>query len=154
MRIVFQAKKGLDQVYQSQLRLSLLNYLDTRELTAALNDGTIIIDSSCGSPQVILGDGSGNTSWIEQNRPNPFGVSIGKGQTEIHYDVAKDDAVVTIRILDATGREVARPIDAQPHAVGFYDLKLDATQFQSGTYIYEFTVTGQRPMIRKMIVAD
>lgn len=154
MRIVFQAKKDLDQVYQSQLRLSLLNYLDTRELTAGLNDGTIIIDSSCGSPQILVGESAGGSSWIEQNRPNPFGVSIGSGQTEIHYDVAKNDAIVTIRVLDATGREVARPVDSKSHAVGMYKLTLDAAQFGAGTYIYELSVAGSKPMIRKMIVAD
>jgi hypothetical protein len=135
--------------------LTLLDYLDTRELVAALNDGTIIIDSSCGSPQIIAGDRSmTSTSWIEQNRPNPFGVSLGSGSTNIHYDIARDDAQVTIRVLDATGREVMRPLDQRTHSKGIYTLSIGASQLGSGTYFYEFSVTGEKPIVRKMIVED
>jgi hypothetical protein len=155
MRIVFRAKKDLDHTAQSQLRLTLLNYLDTRELVAALNDGNIVIDSSCGASQIIAGAGKpSGTSSIEQNHPNPFGSKIGNGQTEFTYDISNDDAVVTLRIMDASGREVARPIDGRTHAKGLYQMKLDASQFGSGTYFYEFSVQGEKPTIRKMIIAE
>ncbi len=155
LRIVFQAKKDLDRTAQTPLRLTLLNYLDTRELVAAMNDGNIVIDSSCGASQIIAGDGAPNgSSSIQQNHPNPFGVRTGRGQTDILYDVSSDDAIVTIRVMDATGREVARPIDSRSHAKGIYELRLDAAQFGSGTYFYEFNVVGQKPMVRKMIVSD
>ncbi|HET6513199.1 MAG TPA: T9SS type A sorting domain-containing protein, partial [Candidatus Kapabacteria bacterium] len=155
LRIVFQAKKDLTQTAQSALRLTLLNYVDTRELIADMSDGIIIIDSSCGSPQIIAGNGGpAGTSYVMQNHPNPFGFRTGSGQTDILYDVSTNDAVVTIRVIDATGREVARPIDGRPHAQGIYQLTLDAAQFGSGTYFYEFIVVGQKPMVKKMIVAD
>lgn len=155
MRIVFRAKKDLDHTAQSSLRLTILNYLDTKELVAALNDGTIIIDSSCGSTQLIAGDRMpAGTSSIQQNHPNPFGVRIGQGQTHIIYDVASEDALVTIRVMDASGREVARPIDNRTHAKGIYELRLDASQFGSGSYFYELSVPGEKPVVRKMVISD
>lgn len=155
LRIVFQAKKDLQQTTESPLRLTLLNYLDTRELVASMDDGTIVIDSSCGASQIIAGDGApAGTSSIQQNHPNPFGVKLGNGQTNILYDVSSEDAVVTIRVLDASGREVARPVDSKAHAKGIYELRLDAAQFGSGTFFYEFNVLGQKPVVRKMIISD
>lgn len=153
MRFIFQAKKDLDKTAQSPLRLVDLKYPDTREVVAALNDGIIIIDSSCGATQLTIGS-EVMTSFISQNTPNPFGGSTGSNRTTIPMIIAKDDTEVTIRILDATGREMLRPVDAQRYNKGAYEVHVDAASLGSGTYIYEFSASGQIPVTKKMSVRD
>jgi len=52
--------------------------------------------------------------------PNPFGASTGNNETQIPFDIGADNTAVTIRILDVSGKEIARPIDNQIFGQGRY----------------------------------
>lgn len=153
LRFVFEARKDLVGTAQSPLHLLGLEYNDTREAVAELNDGAIIIDSSCGSTHVV-DKGSFHASFIQQNNPNPFGASIGSDHTVIPYEVGFDGVEVSIRILDNAGRQMLSPLENKPHNKGQYQLKIDAKDLSPGIFFYEFRVKGSQPVFRKMVVAE
>jgi hypothetical protein len=153
LRFIFQAKKDLDRTTQTPLRLLDMAYPDTREVVAAVGDGVIIIDSSCGATHLIMGTESPK-SFISQNVPNPVGLSSGQTETVFRIDIGSNGAIATLRILDASGREVARPLDRAQLPKGPNDVKFNVSGLGSGTYMYEFLVDGQAPVMKKMIVRD
>lgn len=151
LRFIFQAKKDLTTKEQTPLRLLMFTYKDTKELVAAMNDGTIIIDGACGPTQLVE-NANKTGSFIQQNTPNPFGSSLGLDHTIISYDVGYDGAFVSLRLLDAAGRELNKLVDHQEHRKGRYDVRVEAATLGAGVYFYEFRVHGGQPMIRKMLV--
>jgi hypothetical protein len=82
--------------------------------------------------------------------PNPFGATHDR--TQIPFDVADDGATVTLRVLDATGHEVLRPLDAAHFDQGHYTVGVDANKLSAGTYYYEFSSDSSKPQVKKMIV--
>ncbi len=70
---------------------------------------------------------------LEQNYPNPFNPS-----TTITFELA-DEAVVSLRVINTLGEEVAIPIDHQALEPGQHVVDFIGTGMASGVYFYEFT---------------
>ncbi|MEO6940805.1 MAG: choice-of-anchor D domain-containing protein [Candidatus Kapaibacterium sp.] len=122
------------------------------EVAATSVSGGIIIDSTCGAAH--LESGSADATFVQQNTPNPFGASTGTGGSDIHFDVGATNTVITLRILDVTGKEIARPLDKTIFDRGRYYVTLNAHELGSGTFFYEFITDGAKPVIKKMIVRE
>ncbi|MCC6864705.1 MAG: T9SS type A sorting domain-containing protein [Ignavibacteria bacterium] len=81
-----------------------------------------------------------------QNYPNPFNPS-----TTIEYSIPKD-AIVTMKIYDILGKEVATLVNEQKSA-GTYIVNWNASGFSSGIYFYrinagEFTATKKMYLVK------
>ena len=74
---------------------------------------------------------------MEQNDPNLY--SPG---TTIHYSVPFD-GVVTIKVYDDLGREVATLLDGEPDEAGEHDLSFAGTKLASGVYYYRVSGRGK-----------
>jgi len=74
--------------------------------------------------------------FLGQNFPNPF-----NPVTIIRF-MLKDARIVSLRIFDITGREIAKPVDNTVLNEGFYTYKLDADylKLSSGIYYYMLDV--------------
>jgi len=81
--------------------------------------------------------------FVDQNYPNPFNPS-----TQIKFGIT-EAANIDLRIYDALGREVAILISNQFMSSGFYNVKFDASNLASGTYVYRLTA-GANTVSRKM----
>jgi len=123
---------------------------DTYEAIATEAQSSIFLDSNCGTIHLITG-GLPIASFIRQNTPNPFGAS-GSATTALPFDIGTDNTIVTIRMLDPTGREVLRPVDHQSFARGRYSVTIDASTLAAGIYFYEFQSGGGEPQMGKMVV--
>ncbi len=117
------------------------------ELSPLVTDGVIVIDSSCGNTHLISGSATAN--FIDQNTPNPF----GKEDTHIPFDIAGDNTTVSIRVLDISGKEVAKVIDNVVFNQGHYITTVSSAAIPSaGTYFYEFRAGSGKPEYKKMVV--
>lgn len=87
-----------------------------------------------------------------QNYPNPF-----NPVTVIKFALPQD-GLVTLRIYDATGREVAKLINSQYYSVGIFSYNLDASRYNlaSGVYFYKMDVSSNNnnvySEIKKMVL--
>lgn len=81
---------------------------------------------------------------LMQNYPNPFNPS-----TRIRFDIAKSSNV-TLKIYDASGKEVLKVTDAFMNA-GSYSFEWNASRFASGIYFYKLTADGFTD-VKKMIL--
>jgi hypothetical protein len=72
---------------------------------------------------------------LYQNYPNPFNPS-----TKIRFEVPLNKGglkgVVSLKIYDVLGKEIAKLIDGQLSA-GSYEISWNATNFPSGIYFYK-----------------
>jgi hypothetical protein len=148
LRLKFKAKEGVQPGAQSPLTHVAFDYPGRKEVQALLTNGVIVIDSACGNTH--LSASSPKASFIEQNRPNPFGASQSN-VTEIPFTVGDDDTPVSLRVLDMTGNEVLTLIRGT-YARGRYTAKLDASQLPSGTYMYEYRAGSSKPQVKKLVV--
>ncbi|MEM9919619.1 MAG: tail fiber domain-containing protein [Bacteroidota bacterium] len=80
---------------------------------------------------------------LRQNRPNPFGKN-----TTIDYKLPEGFNAASIRIIDASGKEIRNY--AINNTVG--QLDVDGTDLTSGIYYYSLIVNGQVVRTEKMIV--
>ncbi|MGB3541552.1 T9SS type A sorting domain-containing protein [Rubrivirga sp.] len=114
----------------------------------------VVLFSQAGAVQRFTrGDGGGTSNEevgtfagaLEQNRPNPFA-----GTTQIAFDLEQASSV-TLRVYDATGREVATLADGQmaagPHSVSF-----DAGSLAAGVYVYTLDIEGEISSRRMMVI--
>ena len=122
---------------------------NTTEAVATTARSSVFLDSSCGTIHILSG-GSPIANYIQQNSPNPFGSNAPS--TALPFAIGADNTLVTIRILDATGREVLRPVDNQPLARGRYEATVNAQTLSAGIYFYEFRAGNDPPVIGKMAV--
>jgi len=81
---------------------------------------------------------------LEQNYPNPFNPT-----TQIKYSIAKP-GVVTLRVYDVLGRQVAELVNKQQEA-GNYVVNFDASGLSSGVYIYKIE-SGSFNSVKKMML--
>lgn len=81
---------------------------------------------------------------LYQNYPNPF-----NPETKIKFDV-RENTLVTIKIYDMLGRDVATLVNEQLPA-GKYVMPFNANSLSSGIYYYKITA-GDFSEIRKMIL--
>jgi hypothetical protein len=80
---------------------------------------------------------------LSQNYPNPFNPS-----TKISYQISKDE-MVTLKIYDNTGREVASLV-SEIQTAGYHTVEFKSN-LSSGTYFYKI-VTGSFTDTKKMTV--
>ena len=71
---------------------------------------------------------------LSQNYPNPFNPS-----TSISFSIPSSD-VVTLKVYDAIGKEVASLVNEQK-AAGNYKVSFDASHLSSGVYFYRLATT-------------
>jgi len=82
---------------------------------------------------------------LEQNYPNPFNPS-----TTIAFALPKPSEV-TLKIFDASGREVATLVEGKLPA-GRHEVVLDASPFSSGVYFYRLQAEEFSQTRRLMLV--
>jgi hypothetical protein len=82
---------------------------------------------------------------LYQNYPNPFNPS-----TSIQFDL-RQAALVNLKIIDVTGREVALPVNNQLMNAGVHVVEFDGSGLSSGVYFYRLEMAGQY-QARKMIL--
>lgn len=85
--------------------------------------------------KTVLGVGDGNELLptrfaLHQNYPNPF-----NPVTTLAYDLPQA-SVVTIRVFDILGREIAQLLDNVLQEPGRYSIPFDASRLSSGVYFY------------------
>lgn len=78
------------------------------------------------------------------NYPNPFNPT-----TTINYQLPKD-GMVTIRVYDIIGKEVATLINEQKSA-GYYKVDFDASKLTSGVYIATIQTSGFNKSIKLLL---
>jgi hypothetical protein len=84
---------------------------------------------------------------LEQNYPNPF-----NGGTEIRYRI-KDigyGEVVTLKVFDVLGREVAVLVD-EPQPPGEHTMKFEAGELPSGVYLYRLGI-GSQEVTKELVI--
>jgi hypothetical protein len=87
-----------------------------------------------------------------QNYPNPFNPS-----TNIKFALPQD-GLVTLRVYDVSGREVAKLINSQYYPIGIFSYTLDASSLNlaSGVYLYKLDVSSENNSvyseIKKMVL--
>lgn len=150
LHMKFSPRNGDNPGASSPLANAQFSFPLRTELAPQTTDGVIVIDSACGSTHLISGNATAN--MVDQNMPNPFGKSTST-QTQIPFDIGFDNTPVTIRILDVSGREVARPVDNIMYNQGRYTVPVNASALAStGTYFYEFRTGDAQPVYKKMVV--
>jgi hypothetical protein len=82
---------------------------------------------------------------LNQNYPNPFNPA-----TAISYYLPKQ-SIVTIKIYDIMGREVAVPIRNKNESAGDHQISFNAANLTSGVYFYKITA-GSFSVQKKMIL--
>ena len=148
LNLMFQLQPNLPEGASSPL-LGFDTIPNNPEVIASNAATTIFLDSICGTIHLLTG-GLPIASFIEQNIPNPFGA--GAWSTTVPFNVADDNTIVTIRLLDPTGREVLRPVDHIAFAQGRYQITIDGSSLHTGIYFYEFQTNGNPPQMLKMSV--
>ncbi|MDY0081657.1 MAG: T9SS type A sorting domain-containing protein [Ignavibacteriaceae bacterium] len=81
---------------------------------------------------------------LEQNYPNPFNPT-----TIIRYQIPQD-GIVTLKVYDILGSEVATLVNEQKPA-GRYEINFDASKLASGVYIYKLQ-SGNYISSKKMML--
>ncbi|MBS4028478.1 MAG: YHYH protein [Ignavibacteriales bacterium] len=82
---------------------------------------------------------------LEQNYPNPF-----NPVTIIRYQLSVN-SVVTMRVYDILGKEVATLLNNEAMEEGEYEIEFDAFSFPSGLYFYRLT-TNNFSQTKKMML--
>jgi Secretion system C-terminal sorting domain len=73
---------------------------------------------------------------LEQNYPNPFNPT-----TKIEYELP-ENAKVTLKVYDITGREVTTLVNNEQQQAGFYEVNFGNYHFASGVYIYRMMASA------------
>jgi len=86
---------------------------------------------------------------LSQNYPNPFN-PVTKIKFEIPDQVRHDNALVTLKVYDILGREIATLVNEEKPA-GEYEVEFNAANLPSGIYFYQLRA-GQFTETKKMIL--
>lgn len=109
-------------------------------------DESLCIDNPLNSSEAPLAFN------LLQNYPNPFNPS-----TNIKFALPQD-GLVTLRVFDVSGREVAKLINSQYYPIGIFSITLDASTLNlaSGVYLYKLDVSRENNSvyseIKKMVL--
>ena len=139
--------------------------LDTKNIGTRTVKAKITISTNLDSPDIALVKSYSETNVVaaasaqsislqpatvvtdyslEQNFPNPFNPS-----TQISYSIPKD-GMVTLKIVDALGREVETLVN-QAQTAGRYEVTFDGSRLASGVYFYRL-VSGEKVITKKMLM--
>lgn len=101
-----------------------------------------VLRAGTGSIVTINTPNEGNYSQVPdifelaQNYPNPFNPS-----TTIQF-VLPEDAIVTLKVYNVLGQEVATLADRELFTEGLNDVEFEAGNLSSGVYFYQITADG------------
>ncbi len=84
------------------------------------------------------------TSYAISNHPNPFNPT-----TSLNYQLPQD-GMVTIKVYDIIGKEVATLVNEQKSA-GYYKVDFDASRLTSGVYIATIQASGFNKSIKLLL---
>jgi hypothetical protein len=84
--------------------------------------------------------------FLAQNYPNPF-----NPLTTIHYTLSAS-ALVSLKVYDILGREVATLINNEPMQPGKHEKQFDGSKLSSGVYFYRLNVDGKFSATKKLVV--
>ncbi|MEK7263304.1 MAG: T9SS type A sorting domain-containing protein [Bacteroidota bacterium] len=87
---------------------------------------------------------AGNFS-LAQNYPNPF-----NPQTTLSF-VISNSSLVTLKVYDVLGQEIATLINNQSMQAGIHDVQFDGSNLQSGMYFYRLQ-TGNYSETKKLVL--
>ncbi len=73
---------------------------------------------------------------LEQNYPNPFNPT-----TNLSF-VIGHSSLVSLRVFDIVGKEVATLLNNRKYEIGSYEIPFDASGLASGVYFYRIEATG------------
>lgn len=120
--------------------------------TADGNTAYVTLYNKAGAAQVFTRsstageEGPGTFAGaLEQNAPNPF-----RDQTAIRFTLDAA-ATVSLKVYDATGREVAALADG-PMRAGSHEVQFAPSGLAAGVYVYVLDVDGETTSRRMMIV--
>jgi hypothetical protein len=82
---------------------------------------------------------------LDSNYPNPFGAA-----TTIEYALPEPTHVV-LEVFDILGRRIARLVD-QERPAGRHRVRLDASDWTSGTYLYRLRAAGETRTGRMTVI--
>ncbi|NWF89769.1 MAG: T9SS type A sorting domain-containing protein [Ignavibacteriaceae bacterium] len=82
---------------------------------------------------------------LDQNYPNPFNPT-----TSISYQLPTD-ALVTLKVYDLLGREVATLVNEEKQA-GKYELQFNANNLSSGVYLYKISMNNFVKTLKMIVV--
>ncbi len=114
--------------------------LTSVDIDGTRNDYEQIVSATPYGPEAV------SDYSLSQNYPNPFNPT-----TTFNYTL-KEAGMVTIKVFDITGREVATLV-SESQSVGKYSVTFDATSLPSGIYIYrlqanDFTATHKMVLMK------
>jgi len=90
-----------------------------------------------------IGPSAANPVMLSQNYPNPFNVA-----TTIEFTLA-EDCMVSLKVFDRLGREVARLVDGELKAGIRHRIPFDASQLSTGMYVYRIKA-GNSVLVKKL----
>jgi len=90
-----------------------------------------------------------NDFRLDQNYPNPFN-PVTKIKYEIPGQARNDNALVTLKVYDILGREVATLVNEEKPA-GEYEVEFNGSALTSGIYFYQLKA-GEFSETKKMIL--
>lgn len=109
------------------------------------NTASIVVDGDDPGKINIGGSRSATNKFkLYQNYPNPFNPT-----TTISYSISKD-GLVTIKVFDILGREIATLLN-ENIAAGTYSINFNASDLPGGIYFYTLS-TGSFQQTRKFIL--
>jgi photosystem II stability/assembly factor-like uncharacterized protein len=112
--------------------------------TILKNDSVNIITNKNGIKTEVI-----SNYFLSQNYPNPFNPST-KIKFEIPDQNRNDNAIVTLKIYDILGREIATLVNEEKPA-GEYEVEFDGSNLTSGVYFYQLKA-GSFVETRKMVL--
>ncbi|MFI5264830.1 MAG: hypothetical protein ACHQM6_09970, partial [Candidatus Kapaibacterium sp.] len=152
LRLKFSPRNSDPLGASSPLQNTQFSFPLRTELNPLITDAVLVVDSTCGSINLLSGAATANI--VDQNMPNPFGAKFGNSETQIPFDIGFDNTTVTIRLLDVSGHEISRPVDNVLFNQGRYTVRVDASLISSsGMYFYEFRAGDAKPVYKKMMVS-
>lgn len=84
--------------------------------------------------------------YLEQNYPNPFNPT-----TTIKFGIPRQ-GLVSLKVYDMSGREVANLIDNKQMNAGQVSKQFNGSSLSSGVYFYSLVVNGQMIATKKMVL--
>jgi hypothetical protein len=126
-------------------------FTDANNGTAVGDEGTILRTTNGGTTfyEEETNLTQPKSFFLSQNYPNPFNPST-KIKFQIPGQARNDNNLVTLKVYDLLGREVATLVNEEKPA-GEYEIEFDGTRLPSGIYFYQLKA-GNYIETKKMVL--